>query len=213
MKKLNPKAQKELNENEELQRGELEELESSIRTTYEAFIPYIQEEGLRQIFSKQVLWKEDGLETFANNMDKIFKDPETINNNINLTMKMLFDLLCEKHPQVCVRAIDIFMQLLNIIKNSTIKLNYDFAITDNILNKINERLGDTVTKVRNKAVELYCYMLKQSFCDYNNLLYELTRTDALMKGKGSSRVVLGRLGIFKGVFDEFDTAIKEKYIF
>jgi hypothetical protein len=34
-----------------------------------------------------------------------------------------------------------------------------------------------------------------------------------MKGKGSSRVVLGRLGIFKGVFDEFDTAIKEKYIF
>jgi hypothetical protein len=172
------------------------------------FIPYIQEEGLRKIFSKQVLYKEEGLEIFHKAMGGIYTDPNSINNHINLTMKMLFMLLCEKHPHVSIRAIDIFMNLLGIIKNSTQKLNYDFTITDNILNKINEKLGDTIPKVRNKAVDLYCFMLKQSFCDYNNLLNELTKTEG--RARISSKVVLGRLGIFTKVFDEFDNAVKDK---
>jgi hypothetical protein len=205
--KLNPKKE---NEKEELQRGELEEIEPSILSMYEVFISHIQEENLKKIFSRQVLYKEEGLDIFLKSMAGLYKDSSTINNNINLTMKMLFTLLCEKHPQVSIRAIDIFINLLNIIKSSSsMKISYDFSITDNILVKINEKLGDTIPKVRNKAVELYCFMLKQSFCDYNNLLNELTKTEQ-GKSKTSSKVILGRLGIFKGVFEEFDSAITDK---
>jgi hypothetical protein len=133
------------------------------------FVKYIGEDGLKKLFSRNILWKEEGLEEFNKSLPRIFtesckaeplKSGSEIDVLINLILKMLFLFLCEKHPQTSIRSMDIFETLLSEIKKATVKLNYDINLTDNILIKIKEKLGDVNTKVRNKAVSLYSYMLK-----------------------------------------------------
>ncbi len=203
---------------EALLKGELDEIDSKLKGTYELFVKYIGEEGLKKLFSKNILWKEEGLEDFNKNLQKILEEAEKngneINMLINLIMKMIFMILCERHPQATIRSIEVFENLLNQIKNSKAKLNYDYSITDRILNKIKEKVGDVNPKVRSKAVLLYTFMLKQDFCDYNNLLTELIEDEMkkfdTIKIKKSSKMILGKLSILKNVFDDFDSAINEK---
>jgi hypothetical protein len=113
-------------------------------------------------------------------------------------------------------VIDIFEKLLERIKNSKEKLVYDINITDNILLKVNEKLGDVNQKVRNRGVELYTQILQQKFCDYNNVLIELVKDEnrlnisKTIKLSSSSRVIIGKLGIFINVFHDLDKAITEK---
>ncbi len=195
-------------------KGELEELDNQHRNIYEPFIKYVGDEGLRRMFSKNILWKDEGLDLFNKTVPKIFEDninnSKEISNLINLTMKMLNSFLSEKHPQVSIRSIEIFETLLNQIKQSKASLNYDLTITDRILLKIKEKVGDVNTKLRNRAVDLYGYMLKQDFCDYNNLVSELVEDEIKHKITRSSKMILGKLSIFQNVFNDFDNAIKEK---
>eukprot|EP00340_Litonotus_pictus_P002669 CAMPEP_0170524270 /NCGR_PEP_ID=MMETSP0209-20121228/9701_1 /TAXON_ID=665100 ORGANISM="Litonotus pictus, Strain P1" /NCGR_SAMPLE_ID=MMETSP0209 /ASSEMBLY_ACC=CAM_ASM_000301 /LENGTH=365 /DNA_ID=CAMNT_0010812845 /DNA_START=116 /DNA_END=1214 /DNA_ORIENTATION=- len=218
----------EIPEEEKLERGELEELESNIRNSYEPLLKYFSEETLRQLFSKQVLYREEGLETLLSKLDSILSDRSSLTTNINNTMKLLFYQLCEKHPQTAFRSIEIFEKLLNLINKLPVKeLNYDFGVTDSILVKIKEKVGDINTRVRKRAVELYAFMMKKNFCDYNNLINELIDDEVggdnkdLYYGKSSvlsligkpmksSKVVLGKLDIFENVLKDFDQAIKEK---
>lgn len=216
----NPNVSQSLDEyiNEDKLKGELEELDPRIRQMYEPFIKYIGEEGLKKLFSKNILWKDEGLDFFNKTLPTMFneggKTGNETNTIINLVMKMIFTFLSEKHPQVCIRSIDIFETLLDQIKKSNANLNYDFNVTDNILTKIKEKLGDVNPKLRNKAVELYCHMLKQDSCDYNNLISELVEEELKhidsKKVTKSSKMIIGKLSIFDTVFDDFPNAIKEK---
>ena len=203
---------------EALIKGDLEELDPHMKITYEIFIKYLGEEIIRKVFSKNILWKDEGLEEFGKSIYKLFSSTinkgNEINNIINLIMKMVYTFLCEKHPQVCIRSIEIFEILLTEIKNSKTNLNYDFTITDRILIKIKEKLGDVNAKLRGRAVDLYSFMLKQESCDYNNLLSELVEDELKQidsrKVIRSSKMILGKLSIFNNVFEDFNNALKDK---
>ena len=194
----------------------LEELSISIKNAYEVFLPFIKEEGLQKLFSKNVTFREEGIELLTKCLDDIFKDKNSPNLNlyINLSMKLIYSLSNESHPQIEILAIDIFYKLLNIIKNlDSSKLNYDESITDKILERIKERLGDVNTKLRIKAIELYCFMLKQHFCDYNNLINELIDAKKNMDFKKvlrSHNLTIGRLNVLGHVIDNLKDSIKEK---
>ncbi len=231
-------------------KGDLEELEPSILLSYEPFIPFIGEDGLKKLFSRHVLWKEEGLEEFMKKLDEIINEKnENLNHLINLNMKLISIFLSEKHPQITLRSLELFentliimknlnmsslnknsanlnnsiinnsnLNISNIRNNNTVskseKMNYDFNSTENILIRIKEKLGEVSFKLRNKAIDLYCFMLKQNFCDYNNLLSELLEEEFRhidsKKIQKSYKVILGKLRIFENVFEEFDTAVCEK---
>ena len=110
--------------------------------------------------------------------------------------------------------------MLNLIKNINSKdLTYDFGITDTILIKIKEKVGDINSKIRKKAVGLYTFMMKKDFCDYNNLIKELIQDDKVLSNPSnlslvgkpikSPKLVLGKLDIFEYVLKDFESAIKE----
>ena len=94
------------------------------------------------------------------------------------------------------------------------KLNIDLNITDSVLTKIKRKLGDANKKVRAEAVSLYCYMLTLDFCDYNNLISELLEEELRHYDSKyipkSPHLIIGKLEIFKSVFDDFDEAINSK---
>ena len=142
-------------------------------------------------------------------------------------MKMVIIFLDEKHPSIIVKTLELFEKLLKCIKKQSSQLNleYDFNITDAILDKIKQKLGDVSPKVRNKAVNLYFYMLQQDFCDYNNLLtelleeeinkYELTNNLTInstvnKKQRATTKLTLGKLQIFNKVIDDVDNAFAKK---
>ena len=93
-------------------------------------------------------------------------------------------------------------------------MSYYFNITDNILIRIKEKLADVNLKLRNKAIDLYFFMLKQNFCDYNSLLSELLEEEFRhidsKKVQKSSKVIFCKLSIFDNVFDDFNNAVTEK---
>ena len=222
-KKLNPnQSQSNLDENGIVDKGQLEPLSKEILDKYHLLINYIQEDGLRKIFSKQILWKEEGFDIFISKIDDIFNDQKNIidiNKYIILIMKMVVIFLNEKHPSIIIKTLDIFNKLLLCIKEQSkkFKMEYDFNLTSRILNLLKEKLGDISSRVRNKTVDLYCYMLQQNFCDYDNLLLELIEKEVknykkndIYQVKSTPKLIMSKLEIFSKIFDEFDDAIKNK---
>jgi hypothetical protein len=207
---------------EKLEKNELEELDPLIRTTYEPLLKNISEENLKKLFSKQILHREEGLENFISNINSILSDGTNLSVNLNLSMKMLLFQLSEGHPLIGIKSIQLFELLLNKISTMELNdMNYDFGITDNLLIKIKDKLGDVNVRVRKKTVELYNMMMTKNFCDYNNLIKELVASDEIdnknenslsLIGKPvkSKNLILGKLDIFSNVISDYESAIKEK---
>lgn len=217
LKKINNETPDVIAESGEAEKGELEPLDAKTMNTYLPFIKFIGEEGLRKLFSKQILWKEEGFDLFIAKMPDMFNSKDSssdVNNLITLVMKLVMIFLEEKHPSTVIKTLDIVKLLLDSIKQHRTQLNIDLNITDSMLTKIKSKLGDVMPKVRTKTVELYCYMLTLDFCDYNNLISELIEEelkhiDSKYIPK-SSKLILGKLEIFNKAFDDFQNAVQTK---
>ena len=217
LKKINNETPDVIAESGEAEKGELEPLDAKTMNTYLPFIKFIGEEGLRKLFSKQILWKEEGFDLFIAKMPDMFSSKDSssdVNNLITLVMKLVMLFLEEKHPSAVIKTLDIVKLLLDSIKQHRTQLNIDLNITDSMLTKIKSKLGDVMPKVRTKTVELYCYMLTLDFCDYNNLISELIEEelkhiDSKYIPK-SSKLILGKLEIFNKAFDDFQNAVQTK---
>ena len=215
------------------EKGELEPISSEILKEFKLIVDVIGELEIRKLFSKQILWKEEGLNNFIERINDILdykvNNTENINDNkennkidkIDITnqiitsiMKLSMILIEEKHPSVIIKTLEILKQLFEYIKYHRTKLNIDLRITDSVLTKIKRKLGDANRKVRNKAVSLYCYMLTLDFCDYNNLISELLEEELKHYDSKyipkSPHLIIGKLEIFSIVFDKFDEAVNSK---
>ena len=220
LKKLNNEPENKEEEIGNAEKGELENLSPGILKEYQLIADVIGEIGLQKIFSKQILWKEEGLNIFMEKLDEIIDskkndgDPDITNKIITCIMKLSMVLIEEKHPSVVIKTLEILKQLFEYIKEHGTKLNIDLNITDSVLTKIKRKLGDANKKVRQKAVSLYCYMLTLDFCDYNNLIAELLEEelrhyDSKYLPK-SPNLIIGKLEIFDSVFDNFESALKSR---
>lgn len=213
LKKLNHEETKQENENGEAEKGELEPISENVLQEFNLIANVFGEENMRKIFSKQILWREEGLITFVEKIDEILQKNNNSNEIIGMIFKISMVLLEEKHPSAVIKTLEIIKQLFEYIKKYDIKLNIGPKVTDGVLIKIKEKLGDVNPKVRAKSVDLYCYMLTLSFCDYNNLISELIEEDIKNDNKylsKSSSLILGKLDIFINIFNNFDDAINMK---
>ena len=227
LKKLTNEPKNQEDELGSVDKGELEPISNSILEEFKYIADVIGELEMRKLFSKQILWKEEGLTNFIQKINDVldYKVDNNKNNNnenktvttnkiITLIMKLSMILIEEKHPSIIIKTLDILKHLFEYIKNHGTKLNIDLNITDSVLTKIKRKLGDANRKVRSKAVSLYCYMLTLDFCDYNNLISELLEEelkhyDSKYISK-SPNLIVGKLEIFQSVFENFDEAVNSK---
>ena len=232
LKKLTNEPQKEENEKGEVEKGELEPISASKLEEYKLITDVVGELCMRKLFSKQILWKDEGCEEFLAKINDVldYKVSEEVKNKgleekeknkaeitneiITSIMKLSMELIEEKHPLAIIKTLKILRKLFEYIKIHGTKLNIDLNITDSVLSKIKRKLGDANKKVRQEAVSLYCYMLTLDFCDYDNLISELLEEELRHYDSKyipkSSNLISGKLEIFNSVFEDFDDALKSK---
>ena len=231
LRRLKKEPEKELNPDSQPEKGELEPISPNKLEEYKYIFHVIGEFEMRKLFSKQVLWKDEGLEKFKDNINDVLdykvseENKDKINNEnkskteitneiVASIMRLSMEILDEKVPAFIIKSLKILYGLFDYIKVHGTKLDIDLNITDSVLTKIKRRLGDANRKVREEAVKLYCYMLTLDFCDYNNLISELLEEELKHSDSKyipkSPNLIMGKLSIFNKVFDEFDDAINSK---
>ena len=231
LRRLKNEPEKELNPDSHPEKRELEPISPNKLEEYKYIFHVIGEFEMRKLFSKQVLWKDEGLENFKNNINDVLdykvseENKDKINNEnkskteitneiVSSIMRLSMEILDEKVPAFIIKSLKILYGLFDYIKVHGTKLDIDLNITDSVLTKIKRRLGDANRKVREEAVKLYCYMLTLDFCDYNNLISELLEEELKHSDSKyipkSPNLIMGKLSIFSKVFDEFDDAINSK---
>ena len=219
LKRINNESENNQDEYGSVDKGELEPINPKLLKDFNLIAHIIKEEGMRKIFSKQILWKEEGLNILIDNLKNILKykdeeEPNIINLIITQIMKLSMILIEEKHPFIVIKTLEALKKLFEFLKENNTKLNIESNITDSILFKIKQKLGDANSKVRAKAVSLYCFMLTLNFCDYNNLISELLEDELkhydIKYMPKPNNIILGKLDIFISVFNNFSDALKEK---
>ena len=225
LKKLTNEPKNTEDELGSVDKGELEQISPALLKEFKLIADVIGELGMRKLFSKQILWKEEGLSEFLLKINDILDYRVNGSNNSNINsditnkiiieiMKLSMILIEEKHPSVVIKTLEILKELFEYIKKHGTKLNIDFNVTDSVLTKIKRKLGDANRKVRSKAVSLYCYMLTLDFCDYNNLISELLEEELKHYDskyvQKSPNLIIGKLEIFNSVFDKFEDAVRSK---
>ena len=220
LKRINNEPENKQDEFGSTDKGELEPIYSKILKDFYLITKIIKEEGMKKIFSKQVLWKEEGLSILLENIVNLleYKEEENNSNTINITisqiMKLSLILIEDKHPSIIIKTLQVLKQLFEYLKEHNSKLNIEPNITDSILFKIKQKIGDVNPKVRAKAVDLYSFMLTLNFCDYNNLISELLEEELKHYDSKyipkSNNLIMGKLDIFISVFNNFSDAIKSK---
>ena len=220
LKRINNEPENKQDEFGSTDKGELEPIDSKILKDFYLITKIIKEEGMKKIFSKQVLWKEEGLSILLENIVNLleYKEEENNSNTINITisqiMKLSLILIEDKHPSIIIKTLQVLKQLFEYLKEHNFKLNIEPSITDSILFKIKQKIGDVNPKVRAKAVDLYSFMLTLNFCDYNNLISELLEEELKHYDSKyipkSNNLIMGKLDIFISVFNNFSDAIKSK---
>ena len=200
-------------------KGELEPIDQKLLKDFYLITNIIKEDGMQKIFSKQILWKEEGLTILIDNLTNILNykeenNPNIINVIITQIMKLALIIIEEKHPSIIIKILDVLKKLFEYLKENNTKLNIDAGTTDSILFKIKQKLGDVNPKVRSKSVSLYCYLLTLNFCDYNNLISELLEEELkhydLKYIPKSNNLIMGKLDIFISVFNNFNDALNSK---
>ncbi len=86
LKKLTNEPKKEEDETGSVDKGELENISSSLLNEFRLIADVIGELGIRKIFSKQILWKDEGLNEFLENINDILDykiSEEKIKNDEN----------------------------------------------------------------------------------------------------------------------------------
>ena len=220
LKRINNEPENKQDEFGSTDKGELEPIDSKILKDFYLITKFIKEEGMKKIFSKQVLWKEEGLSILLENIVNLleYKEEENNSNTINITisqiMKLSLILIEDKHPSIIIKTLQVLKELFEYLKEHNFKLNIEPNITDSILFKIKQKIGDVNPKVRAKAVDLYSFMLTLNFCDYNNLISELLEEELKHYDSKyipkSNNLIMGKLDIFISVFNNFSDAIKSK---
>ena len=172
-----------MNESDPIEKEPLEDLNNEIKTKYVIIIEKIGEEIIKKIFSKHIYYKEEGFDLLISKVNEIIGDTEknTVETNkyIVSLIDIFFTFLDDKHPSIVTKSLDLFINILKAVeeRSKNNKMEYDFKVTKNILDKIKENLNHISKRVRLKASELYCYMLDTDFCEYNTLIIELVKNE------------------------------------
>jgi hypothetical protein len=117
LKRLNHEETKQENEIGEAEKGTLEPISKKLLEEFNLIANVLGEENMQKIFSKQILWREEGLILFIEKINDILQKNNNSNEIISMILKLSMILLEEKHPSGVIKTLEIIKQLFEYIKN------------------------------------------------------------------------------------------------
>ena len=209
----------ENNEIYKLNVGSLEELDNENNGNYTLLIPFIEEFGLRNLLSKQIYYKSEGMKILKNKLSKIF-----VSSELNEILPVLFELIAnfieDKNSSIVFKTLDLISQIFQYMDVNSEKINidknlYNF-INDRIIQKIISFLSDGSEIVRNKAKEVFIQIIYENIISLNLLIYNLLHED--VKNKNNSHYILSpisvelKLFILKNILNNYTKIINNNLL-
>ena len=196
----------------------LEEMNEDKINDYKLLIKYIREDGLRHLLSNQFGYKVKGFEVLSNQLNSIFSDENLLKIIIELiNLESLF--LDDKNNSAIIKSYQIIEKTMNKISNSDIKSNKKLLklIKERIIDKIQAKLGNGESKIREGALQLYLHILNKNILNYNSMIHNLLSNDVdnnLLNSSLNSTpnlTILSKLIIIKKILEDYDNIIKNNY--
>ena len=169
--------------NEIIEKEILEELNTEIREKNDFLINILGEDIITKIYSKNIYYKNEGFNELNLRVNDIIvfspESKEETNKYILSLINIFFEFIDDNHPSIVIQNIQLFMNIIKSIKDKILmnKIDYDFKITKPMIIKIIDKLNHDSKRIRQKAFELYCYLLDSNFCDSNKLIIELIQNE------------------------------------
>ena len=207
-------------ENEEIYKVEvypLEEINKNDLENYELLIPYITEEGLRKLLSKQYVYKEEGFEILNNKLGEIFNGSK-LNDIIFVLFKLEANFFETKQGTIIIKNLELIYNTFKYINSKSNKINLakdilNFAF-DRVVREIQKRFNDSSEKVRKKSMEVYIFILYQRVINFDLLINSLISTDINNKDNNyyvkSYCNIICKLDIISDIFDNYNTIMNNK---
>ena len=189
---------------------DVEDIPQEILNEYSAICNTLGEENMKKIFSRQILWKEEGLNILLNKTEEIIQNyKEDYSSVVSSIFNLCILLLDETHPSIVVKIFDVIKKLFNYLESNKIEINLEKNITNEILIKIKKKLCDINIKVRLKACLLYSFLLSLTCCDFDNLIEELIKDDS-NNNKISLNLIFAKLDILANILNNFNESLGKK---
>ena len=198
----------------------LEELKEEMLNEFKLLINYIKEDGLRYLLSNQIGYKIKGFQKLSNELNNIFLD-DNLNELIYELINLESMFLDNKNISAIIKSFPIIKKTFNQINYSELDLKKDKKllkyIRDNILNKIQSKLGDGEIKIRTGAYQLYLSILRQNLFNFNSLLNNLLSGDINeniynpSSNNSQNIKIFTKLNIIKNILEDYETIINENY--
>jgi len=190
---------------------EAEKLSPTNQKLAEHILPIIGEELCKKVFSKHWNLREDALKTLAPEISKIPQSKIIKNDDSGVTFIALLGVInytiVDRISQVTTKSLALLKNIMTLKPNmaNTTSLKNDLTIyTDNIVNCLLERLGDSNSKIREQAEETYLSMVRNPVISCSFCVNALSRIHA-GRGKNGQTVrhILTKLRLLQTIIKEF----------
>ena len=157
----------------------LEELSPEIKSQNEFLINILGEDIIQKLYSKNLYYKEEGFRALNMRVYDIIifcpESAEETNKYLSALINIFLLFFDDDNPKIILNCIDLFMNIIKAIEEKKYlnKIDYSFQISRPIIKKIKDKLSFDSDIIRDKLVELYCYILNSNLNDYNSLIIEL----------------------------------------
>ena len=198
----------------------LEELKEEMLDEFKLLINYIKEDGLRYLLSNQIGYKTKGFQRLSNELNNIFLD-DNLNELIYELINLESIFLDNKNISAIIKSFHIIKKTFNQINYSELDLKKDKKlvkyIRENIINKIQAKLGDGEIKIRTEAYQLYMHILKQNLFNFNSLVNSLLSSDINeniynhSSNNSQNIKIFSKLNIIKNILENYETFINNNY--
>ena len=164
---------------ESIEDNYLGELPLEIKEKNKALILLLGGEIFQKLFSQNLNKQKEALSILNQKVNDIIiyipENLEDANIYIISLINLIIMFLDDKHPIIVMKCFELFINILKAIeeKSNLNNIEYNFKISKQIIVKIKEKFNHASKRIRQKAYELYYYMLESNICNFYWLLSEL----------------------------------------
>ena len=193
-----------------IEKEDLCDIEQIYYLQYPLLTKYIEEEGMKKLFAKQIQFKDEGFEILFQKLTDIFASDENIDDVISELSNAVTIFIEEKHPNTILHTFELIINIIECINlNTKIDINISKLFNERIYKKISDKLSDGSIKIRKQTVDLYIFLLKQEKINYIELINRLIEKDVKNYNNvyilQSSKAIMSKLTILKDVIESLAT--------